>query len=101
MEPRAMYTGGFVHSGWPGRSCRRNRIEGPDLNESVRGTSVVEELRVEGARVRNSWGPSHRPPLGAAGTSRTRGEVQERPGNQGDLRAVLEDAARSGEGQAS
>jgi hypothetical protein len=29
-------------------------IEGPDLNESVRGASVVEEPKVERARVRNS-----------------------------------------------
>src|ERR1700682_4405689 len=41
-EPPAMYTSRFVQSRWPWRSRRRHRRESPGLNESVRGTSVVE-----------------------------------------------------------
>ena len=96
-----MYTGRFVHSGMAREEPSPIGIEGADRNESVRGASVVEEPKVERARARNSWGPSRCPLSGMAGTGRARGEVQERPGNHGDPRAVLEEAARSEEGGAS
>jgi len=96
-----MYTGRFVHSGMAREELSPIGIEGADLNESVRGASVVEEPKVERARARNSWGPSRCPLLGMAGTGRARGEVQERSANYEDSRAVLEEAARSEEGEAS
>ena len=58
-----MYTGRFVHSGMAREELSPIGIEGPDLNESVRGASVVEEPKVERARARNSWGPSRCPLL--------------------------------------
>jgi len=43
MEPQTMYTNRFVHSGMAREELSPIWVEGPDLNESVRGTSVVEE----------------------------------------------------------
>jgi hypothetical protein len=50
MEPRAMYTGRFVHSGMAREELSPIGIEGADLNESVRGASGVEEPKVERQR---------------------------------------------------
>lgn len=98
-----MYTGSSVHSGAAREEPSPTRIEEPDLNETLRGASVVEKPKAERVRARNSWGwgRSHCPLLEVAGTRRTHGEVQEGPGNQRDPRAGLEEAARSEEGRAS